>query len=258
LDEAIPGGKMIYRSSGIMEGCNIREPNVDIVSNFNFPSRAVKFCPNNGICFMNDYYNNDEKKTRYFFPSPQEDIDLYNSLAPKSYEIPHPGMIMGAQECLLGSAIRGGRNLSNEDSYIKPNKENKMITITREQLKEIHDIACPTWKNKIEGIAKNNPFGDIELSDAQVQEMRDAATSEQKPTIEKIFGVANQFKVDVRENKVTCSNGRENQLFAKKRHEGVLSPSFNFPSLLLIDNQFDIKIHNSDGMKYIEIIEKKK
>jgi hypothetical protein len=137
-----------------------------------------------------------------------------------------------------------------------PKTEN-MVTITREQLKEIHDIACDTWKTKIEKIARNQPFGDIELSETKVQEMRDAATGAQKPTIEKIFGVDHPFKVDVWKNKVTRSDGNVGELFSTERFEGVLSPSLNFPGWIMVSSKFDIKISNSDGIKYIEIIEKK-
>jgi len=63
-----------------------------------------------------------------------------------------------------------------------------MVTIKREQLQEIHDIACSTWKSKIKELAQDQPFGDIELSQTQVDEMFGAATSTQLPVLEKIFG----------------------------------------------------------------------
>jgi hypothetical protein len=67
-------------------------------------------------------------------------------------------------------------------------KSETMVTIKREQLQEIHDIACSTWKEKITDIAKEQPFGDIRLADGTVDEMFKAATSTQLPILEKIFG----------------------------------------------------------------------
>jgi len=68
-------------------------------------------------------------------------------------------------------------------------KEENMVKIKREQLLEIHNIACSTWKSKIEQLAIRSLFGtEIELTQAQVDEMFKAATSTQLPTLEKIFG----------------------------------------------------------------------
>ena len=68
-------------------------------------------------------------------------------------------------------------------------KQENMINIKREQLLEIHNIACPTWKRTIEQLATKSLFGtEIELTQAQVDEMFKAATSAQLPTLENIFG----------------------------------------------------------------------
>lgn len=323
LDDSIPGGKMIFRSNGFIESCGKREDNVSLLTNFNSPGENMKFLKSGELCFM-------DCEPRYFFPSPQEDIDLLNSYINKgtkspekeivysgmkkitnfgysnqlsleinenslpfvneyrarfnSVEYKHPlkidayyshlifqenmnatynkGVIgriisLGEFKELTGIEPNNGELTTVEPLYIEQKTEN-MVTITREQLKEIHDIACDTWKTKIEKIARNQPFGDIELSETKVQEMRDAATGAQKPTLEKIFGVAAQFKVNVWENKVTRSDGREISLFSESCFVGgVLSPSREFPGLILVDEDFDIKISNSNGNKYIEIIEKK-
>lgn len=62
--------------------------------------------------------------------------------------------------------------------------------VTREQLAEIYSIACSTWKPKIEKIT-NDALGAFntegELSEEIVQSMRDAATTEQRPVIDRIF-----------------------------------------------------------------------
>lgn len=73
------------------------------------------------------------------------------------------------------------QNLTNQ-------KLETMVTIKREQLQEIHDIACLAWQEKIKNIAKEQPFGDIELTQSQVDKMFKAATSTQLPVLEKIFG----------------------------------------------------------------------
>jgi hypothetical protein len=72
-------------------------------------------------------------------------------------------------------------------------KPETMITIKREQLLSIHDIACSTWKERITNIAKDQPFGDIALSQTQVDEMFKAADSTQTITLENIFGKQNKI-----------------------------------------------------------------
>lgn len=69
----------------------------------------------------------------------------------------------------------------------KESSPTKTYIIEREDLKEIHDIACPTWQQKIAKIAGEQPFGDISLTQKQVNEMFGAATQEQLPTLKKIF-----------------------------------------------------------------------
>lgn len=69
-------------------------------------------------------------------------------------------------------------------------KEMKTYKVTREQLAEIYSIACSGWKPKIEKITNNalGAFGtEGELSEDIVQSMRDAATTDQRPVIDRIF-----------------------------------------------------------------------
>ncbi len=73
------------------------------------------------------------------------------------------------------------QNLTNQ-------KSETMVTIKREQLQEIHDIACDVWKTRIKDIAKDQPFGDINLSNGTIDKMFKAATNDQLPILEKIFG----------------------------------------------------------------------
>jgi hypothetical protein len=67
--------------------------------------------------------------------------------------------------------------------------ENKIAELKakRKELQKIHDIACDGWKQRIANIAKDQPFGDIKLSQAKVDKMFKAATPKQLPVLEKIF-----------------------------------------------------------------------
>ena len=65
----------------------------------------------------------------------------------------------------------------------------KNYTITREQLKKIHDVACFDWKEKITEYAGRNPFGDtIEFTQTEVGEMFKAASLSQTVILANIFG----------------------------------------------------------------------
>ena len=71
---------------------------------------------------------------------------------------------------------------------LKP-KQGKMITVTKKELGKIYEVACTTWKARIQDLTLRNPFGtDIELSQAEIDEMFKAATKDQIPTLESIFG----------------------------------------------------------------------
>lgn len=63
-------------------------------------------------------------------------------------------------------------------------------TILRTELKEIFEIACDTWKPKIEEFAKRNPFEEtIQFSKKEINTMIDACTEEQLPIVSKIFDI---------------------------------------------------------------------
>lgn len=65
----------------------------------------------------------------------------------------------------------------------------KKYYISRGQLKEIHDVACSGWKTTIELYSRRNPFADmIEFTQTEVDEMFKAATLDQTPVLEGIFG----------------------------------------------------------------------
>jgi hypothetical protein len=68
-------------------------------------------------------------------------------------------------------------------------KKENMNKIKKSDLGKIHNVACSTWKSKLETYAQRNPFGDsIELSDSEIDEMFAAATSSQVPVLVSILG----------------------------------------------------------------------
>jgi|ERR1035437_654335 hypothetical protein len=67
---------------------------------------------------------------------------------------------------------------------------NKNQTITRNNLKEIYDVACSSWKSKLEGYASRNPFdSEIQLSQTEIDEMFKASGSSQIKLLKKFFSV---------------------------------------------------------------------
>jgi hypothetical protein len=100
--------------------------------------------------------------------------------------------ILADRECYEGENYLMFKESILQELYKKQNlteqKSETMVTIKREQLQEIHDIACSAWKTRITDIAKDQPFGDIVLQDGTINKMFGAATSTQLPVLEKIFG----------------------------------------------------------------------
>lgn len=64
----------------------------------------------------------------------------------------------------------------------------KAQTINKENLKKIHDVACSTWKKKLEGYAKRKPFdNEVELTGDEIEEMFAASDANQKKVLNKFF-----------------------------------------------------------------------
>ena len=60
-------------------------------------------------------------------------------------------------------------------------------TISVSDLKKIHDVACDSWKRKIEAMVK--PFEDtVTLTEEQIGKMFDAANDSQAKVLEQVFG----------------------------------------------------------------------
>lgn len=68
-------------------------------------------------------------------------------------------------------------------------------TIKKSELKKIYDIACDTWKLKIEKYAQRKPFSDeVEFSEKEIKEMISASTVEQVSTVKEVFNVTDNWK----------------------------------------------------------------
>jgi hypothetical protein len=83
-------------------------------------------------------------------------------------------------------------------------KEEVMKTneITKDQLKQIHDVACSGWKAKIIEFAARNPFGNtVEFTSKEVEEMFKASDNKQTKVLESIFG-SQQQELDFRSNDI--------------------------------------------------------
>lgn len=64
----------------------------------------------------------------------------------------------------------------------------KTQTISKVNLKKIHDVACDSWKKKLEGYANRKPFDtEIELTEDEIDEMFGASDTNQTQVLSKFF-----------------------------------------------------------------------
>lgn len=64
----------------------------------------------------------------------------------------------------------------------------KNQSISKANLKKIHDVACSSWKTKIEGFAKRDLFGDeVELTQNEINEMFEASDEKQVKILSKFL-----------------------------------------------------------------------
>lgn len=72
---------------------------------------------------------------------------------------------------------------------LKEEKTMKTIKVKKSDLKDIYDIACLAWKDKIRDIANRDVFSDtVLLKQSEIDEMFKAATTSQRPVLVDIFG----------------------------------------------------------------------
>ena len=71
----------------------------------------------------------------------------------------------------------------------------KNKTISRDNLKAIHNIACSSWKSKLEEYAKRNPFeNEISLSQSEIYAMFKASDSKQIDVLKKFFSIPTDIR----------------------------------------------------------------
>ena len=71
----------------------------------------------------------------------------------------------------------------------QPNKTHMKLTVHVSQVLKIHAIACPNWKIRIaDYLQRIDVNQNITFSELEIRGMFDAATKEQKPVLESIFG----------------------------------------------------------------------
>jgi len=79
--------------------------------------------------------------------------------------------------------IKGGEQFSKESQLTVKMEKQKL---SRQGLKEIHSVACSSWKETLEQFGRRNPLEDyIELSQEEINIMFDACTKEQLPIVSK-------------------------------------------------------------------------
>jgi hypothetical protein len=136
-----------------------------------------------------------------------------------------------------------------------------MVTIKRSDLQKIHNIACSTWKNRIEQYALRTPFNDIiELNDVEVDAMFNAADNSQTKVLIEVFG---ERKEQIDWNRIKTGSkvmiqytGQHcNGITGINLDEPVNVVFYNTPHLINEDNVSDedkIEIKN-DSFSYIII-----
>jgi hypothetical protein len=128
------------------------------------------------ISWLNTTYNNKQNGTNKFYL--YYGIDKYGETGCFCSKV-NFDTILTLEEW---DEIVNGTQIKTEEVMTK-------YTITRIQLKEIHEVACDSWKSKIQTYTLRNPFGNtFEFTQAEVNEMFKAATTNQKPVLEGIFG----------------------------------------------------------------------
>lgn len=95
--------------------------------------------------------------------------------------------------------IVNGKQTQIEEEVMKTNE------ITKDQLKQIHDVACSGWKVKIIEFAARNPFGNtVEFTSEEVAEMFKASDNKQTEVLEGIFGLQRK-ELDFRSDTINFS-----------------------------------------------------
>lgn len=126
-----------------------------------------------------------------------EEKDYFNYKSRLTHYIPIKVQNVGYSDKFLiveeNSGLYNKLTLNNTISLPKEitilnDMKQKTQTISRADLKKIYDVACPSWKNKIQNYATRNLFGDvIHLHEPEIKEMFDASDSNQKNVLKRFF-----------------------------------------------------------------------
>ena len=134
---------------------------------------------------------------------------------------------------------------------IKEEKNMETQKLSRQGLKEIHSVACSSWRGKLEGMGIRNPLEDyIELTQEEVDIMFNACTKEQLPIVSKYLK-QDDGSVDIMKFKCEIYD-KDGRAVIEKRFDG----EYGHKSLLLDDvYDWDIK---TDSMGKLCLIPTKK
>jgi hypothetical protein len=123
--------------------------------------------------------------------------------------------------------------------------------LSRQGLKEIHSVACSSWKETLEQFGRRNPLEDyIELTQEEVDIMFDACTKEQLPIVSKYLK-KDEGTVDIMKFKCEIYDN-DGRAVIEKRFDG----EYGHKSLLL-DDAYNWEI-KKDSKGYLCLIPTKK
>ena len=109
--------------------------------------------------------------------------------------------------------------------------------LSRKGLKEIHSVACATWKTNLENYSKRNTLEDyIELTNIEVNHIFNSCTKEQLPIVSKYLKPYDDGSVDVTNVSINIRVGGEYEDKAFALHEDynweIKKDSFGFLCLI--------------------------
>ena len=144
--------------------------------------------------------------------------------------------------------INGGEQFSKESQLTVKMEKQKL---SRQGLKEIHSVACSTWKGKLQLMGIRNPLENfIELNQDEVNEIFNACTKEQLPIVSKYLK-QDDGSVDIMKFKCEIYDN-DGRAVIEKRFDG----EYGHKSLLL-DDAYDWEI-KKDSKGYLCLIPTKK
>jgi len=136
----------------------------------------------------------------------------------------------------LEDGFCGGYNIKNftkstKEEIINHFKPTKMKEILKSQMKQIHDVACSVWKEKINNWVKeqSEPLSEtVTITEEQVKEMLNASNDEQKKVIKSVFKIEDE-KFVTKPGDV-CVNDKGSVFIFKKMCKNGAEPYIGFCS----------------------------